>query len=238
MKSKNWYRVQPILSPPDPSPNTTMEQTINSFINATRMVPSRTHAWYTFPQHKIGTPSADNNITKALAFYKSPPIIATDAGRKVIQGKTVIIATMVLCAIDLRKHDPNKDTQQWEQCACHLRPLLARQRIIPESIGWDETNVNTGEAFAHLLVDQTLPLNWCALIATDSNNAKSTLINLLKEPLAYTHRYRIRKLYSPMSKTLMTLWQSLLNHWHDTDWPLQHPTQWNLLQTLLPTIQK
>ena len=143
-----------------------------------------------------------------------------------------------LCAIDLRKHDPNKDTQTWENCTCHLRPLLARQKIILESIGWDETNINTGKAFAHLLTDQTLPLTWCVLISTDSNNAKSLLINLLKEPLAYTHRYCIRKLYSPMSKTLMTLWQSLLNCWHDTDWPLQHPTQWNLLQTLLPTIQK
>ena len=84
MKSKNWYRVQPILSSPDPSPNTEMEQTINSFIDATHMVPCKTHAWYTFSQHKIGTPSADYNITKALAFYKSPPIIATNAGRKVI----------------------------------------------------------------------------------------------------------------------------------------------------------
>ena len=163
-----------------------------------------------------------------IRYFNSFPILASDAGRAVINGEAHVVAAAVLCTIDLRQIDITSSAD-WESLP--TIPLLARVKLLPKKYGTTTTTNNVGELLGILMMDDILPPTTPALQFTDSLINQGPAISLRDDRATTSHRTLTRHTLKSPCRALMHRLDTQMQRINDTcTW--DHPETCAMLRTV------
>lgn len=224
LTSPNWRLIQRpthnTITLPEDIPNI-----IPTFIEQTRLDAEELHRHveYSFdPRTNQPTPlaTADASIINYIRQFRSPPILASDAGLTTINGTDFVVATAGLHVANLTTM-PNPTPDQWEPT--NAIPLLLRTKILPKNFGTNKATNNIGELIGLTMQHDLMPVGLPTFACVDSRAVQDKYRQLRDKRHELTHRNAIRHVFPSISASQMTILDQQCRRLKGTDWTSQYP---------------
>ena len=159
---------------------------------------------------------SDEGLFKEIWKYRSPVFLSSDAGLRTKEnGEKEIVATVVASVVDMRGADL-KDPKTWKNKPAI--PIIARTARVPTRVGTTEVDINYGELVGILMGDDMWPRDRCAILVTDSENARRLVRTIREDDGSVTFREKVRHIYPQISKSLARRAETNIQHWRQTRW--------------------
>ena len=147
------------------------------------------------------------SFMKLLHTKKLPLLISTDGAHSIPTHlqKNSTSSAFVISMCDI-KDGESLESGQWLHRP--TIPLLSRATALPSLIGNTDSDIATGELFAIVLSELSIPQDLPRIIITDSKSTRDLLLELRKNRNIETDRVYTRKIVGGVSKFIFSLFQN------------------------------